>query len=184
MVTPLLQDNISTFVHLMEGLKFKVQSSRFKMYRLSISRSAPPLRLSKNFQLSIVLLVLLSVQRLAAQESNTFEMRYFTRDERANGLTDFHGETEWMDLEGRIDMLNQYADYASRYWGNPHLDSPLFSDADVERQLSLIKPQPTTSVRRTIRLDEWRACGYKPGKETEQASRWKLWTAQGWCWTV
>ncbi len=149
------------------------------MYRLSIFRSAPPLRLSKNFQLSIVLLALLSVQRLAAQESNTFEMRYFTRDERANGLTDFHGETEWMDLEGRIDMLNQYADYASRYWGNPHLDTPLFSDADVERQLSLIKPQPTTSVRRTIHLDEWRACGYKPGKETEQASRWKLWTAQG-----
>ena len=119
------------------------------------------------------------VLRVTSQESTSFEMRYFTRDAKADGSTDLHGETEWMSLEERISFLNQYADYASRFWGNPGLDKPLFSSEDCLTALSHIKPQPTTAVRRTIQLQEWRACGYKPEKETEQASRWKLWTAQG-----
>ena len=135
--------------------------------------------MSRNTVLFLCALLIISVPRSLAQESTSFEMRYLTSDGKANGLTDFHGESEWMDLEGRVSVLDQYANFASRFWGNPGLDKPLFSDEDVHEALSRIKPQPTTSVRRTIQLDQWRACGYKADKAAEQASRWKLLTDQG-----
>ena len=109
----------------------------------------------------------------------TFEMRYFTLDDKADGVTDFHGETEWLDTEQRVEMLNRYADYASRVWGNPELNIPLFSEGEVKERLARIKPQPTTSVRRTVALREWRACGYRPGKAQEVEERWRRWTANG-----
>lgn len=67
----------------------------------------------------------------AAQTATTFEMRYFTRDAKADGVTDFHGETEWFTTEQRVEMLGKYARYASRFWGDPGLDTPLLEEADV-----------------------------------------------------
>lgn len=102
-----------------------------------------------------------------AQPSTTFEMRYFTSDPAADGVTDFHGETEWLDTESRVEMLGKYAGFASRFWGYPGMDTPLFGDADVRKALQGIKPQPLTSVRRTIPLEQWRSVGYKKGKKAE-----------------
>ena len=115
----------------------------------------------------------------AAQPAATFEMRYFTSDSKADGVTDFHGETEWFTTPQRVEMLGKYARYASRFWGDPELDTPLFEEADVEEALSRIKAQPLTTVRRTLPLKQWRAVGYKKGKETETARRWQAWTAGG-----
>lgn len=115
----------------------------------------------------------------SAQTATTFEMRYFTPDAAADGVTDFHGETEWFTTPQRVEMLGKYARYASRFWGDPGLDTPLFGDADVLAALSRIKPQPLTSVRRTIPLEAWRSMGYKQGKEAEVARRWAIWTADG-----
>ena len=115
----------------------------------------------------------------SAQTATTFEMRYFTPDAAADGVTDFHGETEWFTTPQRVEMLGKYARYASRFWGDPGLDTPLFGDADVLAALSRIKPQPLTSVRRTVPLEEWRSMGYKKGKEAEVARRWAAWTADG-----
>ena len=78
----------------------------------------------------------------------------------------------WFDTEQRVDVLGLYTDYASRFWGDPGLDRPLFTDADVLTRLATIKPQPSTSVRRTIRLDEWKAYGYKYGLSITVISRW------------
>lgn len=128
---------------------------------------------------SLALMALLAGDLLAQRQVTTFEMRYLTKDPKANGVTDFHGETEWLDTEGRVDALYRYADYASRFWGDPGLDTPLFSDADVKDLLSSIKPQPLTSIRRTIRLEEWKAYGYKAGKEASARERWSQWTADG-----
>ena len=114
-----------------------------------------------------------------AQQVTTFETRYFSKDPKADGVTDLHGKTEIFDNEQRVAFLNSYASYASRFWGDPGFDKPLFSDADVSARLASIKPQPSTSVRRTLRLEDWRAYGYKKGKEIEVASRWKEWTASG-----
>lgn len=114
-----------------------------------------------------------------AQTATTFEMRYFTPDAAADGVTDFHGETEWFTTPQRVEMLGKYARYASRFWGDPGLDTPLFGDADVLAALSRIKPQPLTSVRRTIPLEAWRSTGYKKGKEADVARRRAAWTADG-----
>ena len=115
----------------------------------------------------------------SAQTATTFEMRYFTPDAAADGVTDFHGETEWFTTQQRVEMLGKYARYASRFWGDPGLDTPLFGDADVLAALSRIKPQPLTSVRRTVPLEEWRSMGYKKGKEADVARRRAAWTADG-----
>ena len=107
-----------------------------------------------------------------AQTATTFEMRYFTPDAAADGVTDFHGETEWFTTPQRVEVLGKYARYASRFWGDPGLDTPLFGESAVAEALSRIKPQPLTSVRRTIPLEKWRATGYKKGKEADVARRW------------
>ena len=114
-----------------------------------------------------------------AQTATTFEMRYFTPDAAADGVTDFHGETEWFTASQRVEMLGKYARYASRFWGDPGLDTPLFGESAVTDALSRIKPQPLTSVRRTIPLERWVATGYKKGKEADVARRWQAWTADG-----
>ena len=130
-------------------------------------------------KLFLLLSLALASANLYAQNVTSFEARYFTKDPKANGVTDLHGETEIFDIDQRVAFLNSYASYASRFWGNPGFDKPLFSDADVSARLASIKPQPSTSVRRTLRLEDWRAYGYKKGKEAAVASRWKEWTASG-----
>ena len=121
----------------------------------------------------------ISSPSFAQKNVTTFEMRYFTHDPKADGVTDFHGETEWLDTEDRVEAMDRYADFASRFWGDPGLDTPLFTDARVRDRLAGFKPQPLTSVRRTIRLEEWKAYGYKKGKEEAVAGRWREWTASG-----
>ena len=125
------------------------------------------------------LLLPLSFLMAQAQQIKTFEARYFTKDPRADGVTDLHGETEIFDNEQRVAFLNAYAAYASRFWGDPGLDTPLFADHDIEAKLAGIKPQPLTSVRRTIRLERWKAYGYKEGKETSKPAGWRKWTEGG-----
>ena len=123
--------------------------------------------------------LLLSLGARAQQQVTTFEMRHYSSDAKANGVTDFHGETEVFDTEQRVEALNRYADYASKFWGDPQLNTPLFTDAEVRERVAKIKPQPTTAVRQTISLDGWRAYGYKAGKEQAKAQQWKQWSANG-----
>lgn len=70
-----------------------------------------------------------------AQSSSTFELRYFTSDPKANGETDFKGETEWFDTEERVSFLNEYADFASRYFDNPGLDKKIVTDKEISHLL-------------------------------------------------
>lgn len=104
---------------------------------------------------------------LDAQSVSTFEMRYLTSDPKANGETDFHGKTEWMNLDQRIHFLRNYANFASRFWGNPELDHPLLENGEATDALQRIKPQPLTNVRHTLRLDGWKAYGHRDGKAEE-----------------
>ena len=91
--------------------------------------------------------------------SESFEMRWFTPDPAADGETDFHGETEWLDTDGRVRTLGQYARFASAYWENPGFDKPAVSSEEIADALAAIKPQPLTSVRRTMPLNGWKAKG-------------------------
>lgn len=108
----------------------------------------------------------------------TLEMRYLTPDTKANGETDFHGKTEWMNLEQRIDFLAKYGNYAATFWSNPQLDRPILSPQEVPLTLQGIKPQPTTQTRKTLSLTQWKSYGYRLGKEEEQKKEWKQWEQQ------
>ena len=56
-----------------------------------------------------ILFLLSSLWALSTSgQVSTLETRYFTSDVKANGETDFHGETEWMNLEQRIDFLAKW----------------------------------------------------------------------------
>lgn len=79
--------------------------------------------------LVIISLVLLS-QKIAAQEvSKSFELRYFTKDAKANGETDFKGETEYFDTEQRVEYLNKYAEVAKQFFDDPNLDTKVVGEA-------------------------------------------------------
>ena len=127
----------------------------------------------------ILLFALSCILTAGAQEFTTFDMRWLTKDAKANGVTDFHGETEWLNTEQRVEVLQQYADYASKFWGDPQLNTPMFTDAQVSERVAKIKPQPGTTVRKTIALESWRSYGHKKGKEAAQAARWEKWTSKG-----
>ena len=94
-----------------------------------------------------------------APVSESFEMRWFTTDAAADGETDFRGETEWLTTGQRVQALGQYASFASEFWGNPGLDTPVVSNEEIADALAGIKPQPLTEIRRTIPLDTWKATG-------------------------
>lgn len=126
-----------------------------------------------------ILFLLSSLWALSTSgQVSTLETRYFTFDVKANGETDFHGETEWMNLEQRIDFLTKYGNYAAKFWNNPQLDRPVLSSQEVPSALKSIKPQPTSQTRKTLSLKQWKAYGYRPGKELEQQEEWKLWEQQ------
>jgi len=124
-------------------------------------------------------LLFLILTTFFARQVTTFEARYFSKDPRADGVTDLHGPTEIFDNDRRVDFLDSYYRFASRFWGDPEGNTPLFDDADIARRVAAVKPRPSTSVRTTLRLDRWKANGYRKGKELEQAARWKAWTAGG-----
>ena len=110
----------------------------------------------------LLILALLTISmHCMAQQYVSFEMRYFTADPKANGETDFHGETEWMTLEQRVDFLNKYATYASKFWNDIHFDRMLLKEGETSEILKRIKPKPLTAIRRTIPLAAWKAYGYK-----------------------
>jgi hypothetical protein len=112
----------------------------------------------------------------AQNSSQVFELRYFTSDPKANGETDFKGETEWMDTEGRVSFLNDYADFASGFFDNPGLDKKIVADEEIHYLVNKIKPQPVTSIRKTIPIDTWKAYGYKEGQDvlsTQKLDEWE-----------
>jgi len=108
--------------------------------------------------------------------AQTFEIRYFTDDSIANGETDFKGETEWMDTGRRISFLNDYATFASHFFGDPDFDKKAVDDRDVKFFLDQLKPQPTTNIRRTMQVNGWKAYGYNEGEKgirQKELDSWK-----------
>ena len=103
-----------------------------------------------------------------AQTSKSFELRYFSDDPKANGETDFKGETEVFDTEQRVEFLKHYADYAKKFFNDKNLDYMVVSDEEASQAASKIKPQPQPEYRNRIVLDEWKWRGYRSGIEMER----------------
>ncbi len=111
-----------------------------------------------------------------AQSSSTFELRYFTSDTKANGETDFKGEKEWFDTEERVSFLNEYADFASRFFDNPGLDKKIVTDKEISHLLDEVKPQPGTNIRKTVWLNGWKTYGYKEGQDIQKEKELERWS--------
>jgi len=107
-------------------------------------------------------------------KSLTFEFRAVSANPAANGETDFKGKTAVMSTEERIAFLNAYTDYAAAWFGDPKLDRPAVKTGEAERRLSEIKPQPLTSIRKTIRLnDAWKQIGIPAVIEKKKDQPWR-----------
>ena len=111
---------------------------------------------------------------LSQSLSQSFEFRYVTKDQQANGITDFKGETAVFSTSERIAFLSHYADYASAYFDDPGLNKQAVSDKQLDSLMGQLKPQPLPKVRERIRLSEWQWTGYKAGqrKTRQKALLW------------
>ena len=121
----------------------------------------------------------ITVQLSTAQEiSRSFELRYYTEDEAANGITDFHGETEVFNTDERIDFLRVYANYASKFFVDPGLNTRVVESREVQDFLEKLKPQPVPSIRRRIRLESWRWIGYNADRYEWERAGLEKWEKQ------
>jgi hypothetical protein len=125
--------------------------------------------------LQFLTFLLFTINIGAQSISGSFEIRYFTDDPKANGETDFKGETEWMNTEQRVQFLQKYASFAAVYFNNRNLDKEIVRDNEVDSLLSKLKPQPLTNIRRTIPLEGWKAYGYKDGQDNLKKKEIKSW---------
>lgn len=127
----------------------------------------------------LLLIVLLCFSTLGVQSrspiARSFELRHFTTDANANGETDLKGETEWMDLNQRVEFLHRYADHAAAFFNDKNLDTKLVKQEEIHALLKNWKPQPLTTVRKTIPLSEWKSYGYREGLDEEKKEALHRW---------
>ncbi len=109
--------------------------------------------------------------------SKSFEIRYFTPDKKADGETDFKGETEYFNTGQRIEYLRLYEKYAGQFFDNPDWNKLVVTDDDAKRIASGIKPQPLPSVRNRTLLTGWKCLGYKDGQHDESVSDIAKWNS-------
>ncbi|MEN8230805.1 MAG: glycoside hydrolase family 2 TIM barrel-domain containing protein [Bacteroidota bacterium] len=119
------------------------------------------------FQLTVFQGVSLVGQHLSAG----YEVRYFSKDPKANGETDFKGETSTLNNEKRLGFLKYFADEVSSYYDDPGLNREVVTDQEAMDFLSTMKAQPLPEVRRKMMLDRWKWLSYKPGQH--ETSQWE-----------
>ena len=109
--------------------------------------------------------------------SRAFELRYVTADPRADGETDFKGESEIFNTDERVEYLKNWARYGRFFFNDPELNKKIVHDEEVASILDDIKPQPLPQVRDKIRLDEWKYLGYRKGQHQEERSLLEEWNS-------
>jgi hypothetical protein len=114
-----------------------------------------------------ILVVIISIitPGLGSQPSKSFELRYFSDDPKANGETDFKGETQVFDTDQRVEFLKHYADFSKQFFNDQNMDYMVVSDQEAESVVKEVKPQPLPEFRNRITLDEWLWTGYRSGQE-------------------
>ena len=117
------------------------------------------------FTLLLLVSDLLSINEATAQSSSSFEMRYFTDDPKANGETDFKGETAIFDTDQRIEFLKQYAGFSKKFFQDEQLDFMVVPAQEAREATFCIKPQPLPEHRVRMVLDQWKWRGYRAGME-------------------
>ena len=133
----------------------------------------------KTFIAATAVLFMVSANSFAQTTiSKSFELRYFTPDSKADGETDFKGETEYFDTDQRVDYLKTYEQYARQYFGNPDWNKLVVTDDEAKEKAAKIKPQPLPEVRNRILLNEWKCLGFKDGQHEERLLEIRKWNSR------
>jgi len=135
--------------------------------------------INRKIRLSILFAILVGNHMpINAQEiSNSFELRYITTDTKANGETDFKGDTEYFDTDQRIEYLEAYEQYAQQFFANPDWNKLVVTDDEAKERTAKLKPQPLPKVRKRMLLDEWTCLGYKDGLSQKRDAEIQQWNA-------
>ena len=116
---------------------------------------------------------------LKAQTSTSFELRYYKPDPKANGETDFKGETSVFTVEERVKFLRQYTNFAAGWFDDANLNTKVVGDIEVQDILKGIKPLPLPETRKRVPLTGWKYISYRAGQNLEQAKLAERWTNVG-----
>ena len=125
--------------------------------------------------LFVVLFFLFEISALSQPISESFELRYLSNSPKANGETDFKGETAVFNTEDRVEYLKHYAKAAKEFFNDPNLDTKVVSDDQLTQAMSKLKPQPEPEVRKRIPLKSWKWMGYKSGMEKSEIAEMQVW---------
>jgi len=109
--------------------------------------------------------------------SKSFELRYFTPDPKADGVTDFKGKTEYFDTNQRVKYLETYEAYARQFFNNPNWNKLVVTDEEAKNIADGIKPQPLPQIRNKMLLNDWKCLGYKDSQHKERLSEIEKWNA-------
>ncbi|MGN0149320.1 MAG: hypothetical protein ACI4C7_03620 [Clostridia bacterium] len=101
--------------------------------------------------------------------SKNLELRCISRNKKANGETDFKGETSTLTTEERVEFLNEYARQLPKMFDDFSLDKPVVTLEEAKKRFKKIKPQPAPKTRRRIDLDDWKWIGFNENKEKSPA---------------
>ncbi len=147
---------------------------------MKINRTIKKIRINLICSLGFVLLAAGTWTEVSSQEVyRSFELRYYTPDEKADGDTDFKGQTEYFDTEKRLEYLDAYEKSARKFFENENWDQKVVSDEEAKAIAEKIKPQPLPSVRDRIVLNSWKMLGYKTGKREAEVERMEWWNRDG-----
>jgi hypothetical protein len=131
----------------------------------------------KSSVLLILSIFLFEISAFSQTISESFELRYFSNNKKANGETDFKGETAVFNTQERVEYLKNYAEVAKTFFNDPNLDTKVVSDEQLEQALNKIKPQPEPEIRKRIPLKYWKWMGYKQGMEEQEVAGLNIWKA-------
>jgi len=110
------------------------------------------------------------------QISSSFELRYYSRDKQAKGVTDFKGEKEFFDTDQRIRFLDTYADVASKWFLDTALNMKVNNEAETVRFVEGLKQKPLPDQRRRLLLSDWKTTGYREGDHQRSLSGLQEWS--------
>ncbi len=123
----------------------------------------------------VSLFFLSCAMHLNAQVASSFELRYFSKEKEANGITDFKGEKEIFNTDQRVDFLKVYADVAGKWFMDTTLDKRVSSEAEVLRFVEGLKAKPLPIKRKRIQLEEWSKFGYKKNDHNLSKEKINFW---------
>lgn len=115
---------------------------------------------------------------LFAQKATSFELRYYSPETKANGETDFRGETELFTTSERVEFLKNYANIASEWFDDEDFDTEVVSDTEIRRTLMKIKPLPLPDKRTSIPLTDWKYTSCRTDKYETKKERLSAWERQ------